>query len=43
MEMDEESKTRLEKMVASVQLLVDPIKGVVSEGVVLSLNPILKS
>ena len=43
MEMDEERKARLEKMVATTQLLLAPIKGVVNVGVVLSLKPILKS
>ena len=42
MEMDEERKVRLEKMVATA-LLLAPIKGVVNVGVVLSLKPILKS
>ena len=44
MEMDEESKARLEKMVASTsQLMLALIKGVVNVGVALSLEPILKS
>ena len=43
MEMDEERKARLEKMVATVQLMLALIKGVVDVGVVLSLKPILKS
>ena len=36
-------QARLEKMVATTQLMLGPIKGVVGVGVVLSLNPILKS
>ena len=43
MEMDEERKARLEKMVATAQILLAPIKAVVNVGVVLSLKPILKS
>ena len=43
MEMDEERKARLEKMVATAQLLLAPIKGVVNVGVALCLKPILKS
>ena len=43
MEMDEERKARLEKMVATTQLMIALIKGVVNVGVVLSLKPILKS
>ena len=44
MEMDEESKARLEKMVASTsQLMLALIKGVVNVGVALSLEPILKN
>ena len=43
MEMDEERKARLEKMVATTQLMLALIKGVVNVGVVLSLKPILKS
>ena len=43
MEMDEERETRLEKMVATAQLMLALIKGVVNLGVVLSLKPILKS
>ena len=39
METDEERKSRLEKMVATVQLIA-LIKGVVDVGVVLFLNPI---
>ena len=35
----EERKSRLEKMVATAQLMLALIKGVVNEGVVLSLNP----
>ena len=42
-EMDEERKASLEKMVATAQLLLAPIKGVVNVGEVLSLKPILKS
>ena len=43
MEMDEERKARLEKTVATTQLLLALIKGVVNVGAVLSLKPILKS
>ena len=43
MERDEERKARLEKMVATTQLMLALIKGVVNVGVVLFLNPILKS
>ena len=43
MEMDEERKARLEKMVTTAQLMLVLIKGVVDVGVVLSLKPILKS
>ena len=44
METDEERKARLEKMVATTQLMLDLIKSVVDDvGVVLSLKPILKS
>ena len=44
METDEERKARLEKMVATTQLMFDLIKSVVDDvGVVLSLKPILKS
>ena len=43
METDEERKSRLEKMVATVQLQLALIKDVVDVGVVLSLKPILKS
>ena len=43
MEMDEERKARLEKMVATTQLMLALIKGVVNVGVVLFLKPILKS
>ena len=43
MEMDEERKSRLEKMVATVQLQLALIKDVVNVGVVSSLKPILKS
>ena len=42
MEMDEERKARLEKKVATTQLMLALIKGVFNMGVVLSLNPILK-
>ena len=42
MEMDEERKARLEKMVATTQLKLALIKGVDNVGVVLSLKPILK-
>ena len=42
MEMDEERKARLEKMLATAQLMLALIKGVVNVGVVLSLKPILK-
>ena len=38
-----ERKARLEKMVATAQLMLALIKGVVNVGVVLSLKPILKS
>ena len=38
MEMDEERKSRLGKMVATVQLMLALIKGVVDVGVVLFLN-----
>ena len=34
MEVDEERKARLEKMVATAQLMLARIKGVVNEGVV---------
>ena len=43
MEMDEERKARLGKKVATAQLMLALIKGVVNVGVDLSLNPILKS
>ena len=43
MELDEERKARLKKMVATAQLLLTLNKGVVDVGVVLSLKPILKS
>ena len=43
LETDEERKARLEKMVATAQLMLALTKGVVSVGVVLSLKPILKS
>ena len=42
MEMDEERKARMEKMVATAQLMLALIKGVVDGGMVLSLKPILK-
>ena len=35
-------KARVEKMVATTQLMLAVIKGVVNVGMVLSLNPILK-
>ena len=43
MEMDEETKAKLEKMVATVQLMLALIKGVVDVRVFLSFKPILKS
>ena len=43
MEMDEERKARLEKMVGTAQLLLALIKGVVNVGVALSIKHILKS
>ena len=43
MEMDKERKASLEKMVATTELILVLIKGVVNVGVVLSLKPILKS
>ena len=43
MEMDKERKESLEKMVASAQLVLALINGVVNVGVVLSLKPILHS
>ena len=43
METDEERIARLEKMVATAQLMLALIKGVVDVGVVLSHKPILKS
>ena len=43
MEMDEERKARVEKMVATAQLMIALIKGVVYVGVVLSPKPVLKS
>ena len=43
MEMDEERKARLEMMVATAQLMLALIKVVVTVGVVLPLEPILKS
>ena len=42
MEMDEERKSRLENMVATVELMLALIKGVVDVGVVLFLNPFCK-
>ena len=39
MEMDKERKSRLEKMVATAQLMLALTKGVVNVGVILSLNP----
>ena len=39
MEMDEERKARLEKMVATAQVMLALIKGVVDVGIVLSLKP----
>ena len=42
-EMDEQRKARLEKIVATAQLMLALIKGVVNVCVVLSLKPILKS
>ena len=39
--MDEEGKARLEKMVATAQLMLTITKGVVDVGVILSLKPIL--
>ena len=43
METDEERTARLEKMVATAQLMLALIKGVVDVGVVLSIKTILKS
>ena len=43
MEMDEERKARLEKIVVTTQLLLAPIKDVLNVGVILSLKPIPKS
>ena len=43
MEMDKERKARLEKMIATTELMLAHFKGVVNVGVVLSLKPILKS
>ena len=43
MGMDEERKARLGKMVATAQLMLALIKGVVNVGVILSLKLILKS
>ena len=40
--MDEERKARLEKMVATTQLILALIRGVLNVGVVLSRKPILK-
>ena len=39
MEMDKERKSRMEKMIATAQLMLALTKGVVNVGVVLSLNP----
>ena len=39
MEMDKERKSRLEKMVATAQLMLALTTGVVNVGIVLSLNP----
>ena len=43
MEMDKKRKARLQKMVSTTELILALIKGVVNVGVVLSLQPILKS
>ena len=43
MEMDKERKAKLEKMVATTELMLALIKGVFNVGVVLSFKPILKS
>ena len=43
MEMDEERKSRLEKMVPTAQLMLALTKGVVNVGVVSFLKPILKN
>ena len=43
MEMDQDRKSRLEKMVATAQLMLALTKGVIHVGVVLFLKPILKS
>ena len=43
MKTEEEKKARLEKMVATTQLMLALTKGVVDMGVVLSLKPVLKS
>ena len=43
MEIDEERKARLEKMVATTQLMLALIKGLVNVGVVLSQKSIMKS
>ena len=43
METDEERKSRLEKVLATAQLMLALINSVVNVGVFLSLNPILKS
>ena len=40
-DMDKEIKARLEKMVATTELMLALIKGVVTVGVVLSFKPIL--
>ena len=42
MEMDKERKARLEKIIATTELMLALIKCVVNVGVVLSLKPILK-
>ena len=42
METAQERKSRLEKMVATLQLMLALIKGVVDVGAVLSLNPFCK-
>ena len=40
MEVDKKRKARLEKIVATAQLMLALIKGVVNVGVILSLQPI---
>ena len=42
MEIDEERKSRLEKIVATAQLMLALTKSVVNVGMVLSLNPFRK-